>query len=449
MADGILNGTSFTDIGVSSACRKGTFVYYNDVTGNYEPAYQQLSTKRDNLSNLTPASSMYVVGVIISPVVDGKATILTSGLIRNKDILAAIFGANTNIPGNYYLDTDGKLTKDVSKLSFPLYCGTLTDTSCFILNIQTPDFRTHNHTMYMLNPNMWVDNVYSDANLTYILNTFSEGICIVADGKVLIENIDYSIENNSIKYNGYVIPSVCIVYANNPFMGSVGWITGVNTAPGNSIINIAKVNNKAIIDTQFTVTQEQGNGIAVSSISNQGVHTATVVNDIIPGSGITVVNNNGTCTIGLSTTYKTILDFNILNANGVVFGGTDFTLIKFPANTDSSVQGSVRIPFGIPDNSKANIVLWVSGEGSDNNGYAKVRKLSISNVEEGADVAVTSDTVDIALSGVPGNSASSNAYKIISDTPITVNGGDFLSITIEYSSLSNTLSAYSLSVELS
>lgn len=449
MIDGIVNGSAFTDIGVSSDCSVGTFVYYNNVTGNYEPAYQQLSPRRDMLNNLTPASSMYVVGVVISPVIDGKATILVSGLIRNKDILAAIFGANTNIPGNYYLAADGKLTNDITLLSFPLYCGTLTDTSCFILNIQIPDFRTHNHTMYMLSSDKWVDNIYSDDTLVYILNTFSEGICVVADGKVLIEGVDYLIVENSIKYNGNTSPEVCVVYANNPFMGPLGQVSDVMVAPGNNIVTAAKVDNKVIIDTNFSTYQEHGNGFAVSSVNSQGVHLAPVVNSIVPGPGVSVLSHNGSYTVGLTNTYKSILDFNILNANGVVFGGTDFTLIKFPANADSSVQGSVRIPFGIPENSKANIVLWVSGEGSDNVGYVKVRKLAISAVTENADMAVTSDTVSIELKGVSGNTASSSAYKITSADSIDVNGGDLLSITIEYSKPTNTLSAYSISVELS
>ena len=447
--DSILNGSAFTDIGVSSDCAMGMFVYYNTVTGNYEPAYQQLDPNKTNFNDLTPAESMYVVGVIISPVIDGKATILTSGLIRNKSVLAAIFGAKTNVPGNYYLDVDGKLTSDVTSLRLPLYCGTLTDTGCFILNIQTPDFRTHNHSMYKLVDSNWTDNVYSDPSLTYILNSFYEGLCLVADGKVLEQDKDYSVNGDTIIYHGDTIPTDCILYFTTPFMGPTGWITGVSVAPGNNLLNVAQINNKAIIDTNLTTNVIDGNGYCVSTIDRSGVKTAPVVNSLEAGNGITITNNEGKCKVSLTSSSVVTLDLNILNSNGVVFGGgpgdADFTLLKFPANTYAAVKGVIRIPADVQD-SALSIVLWVAGGSNDRNGSIQLKRLTLT---EDPNIAAVEGVVSMTLPNVDSTTNSSNyAYKLTSSSSIAVKGGDLISVTVSFEGEGGTVSAYSIAAEL-
>ena len=369
-------------------CTKGQFVAYSNKLQKYVPANAIWS---DN--NAIPADEACVVGLLISDIVDvdsrgtkGQGTVLVSGIVRNKEMITAIMGSEKHIPGNYYLKGNGRITCTTSEITFPIHCGTLTPSGCFVLGIQVPDFRTHTHTKYDLRSDAWrvassapstvtppsgatrYYNNEADSSIKNILRAYVSGISLVIDNKVLKEYVDYEISEGYIwlKKNFGSAP-VASLYATNPFMGLIPWLTGMTVAEGNNITKISQSGSTAILDVNFPVTRDDYNtGKSVMRITNKGVETGDVVHAIKAGPGIAVSEDSkGYVTVSstLSTLTKYI-ELNILNGNGIVYGGDSNCIFKFPAGRPSSIIGTVRAPGGYGQ-LNARVFLYVDELGGD------------------------------------------------------------------------------------
>lgn len=358
--DNVINGVGFSDIGLSR-CNKGQFIAYDKSTQEYVPAAALWDP-----STAVPADCAYVVGVLISEVVDGRGTVLTSGILRNKEMFVKLFNSESYIPGNYYLTYNGHITSSLQHVAFPVRCGVLTSSGYFIVNIQTPDFRTHTHTRYMLSSDYWrsiesipadIDipaeatyyyNNSQDNTLTSILRSYISNITLVVDNKILLDPIDYEISQGYIFVKTTDIPVNSAIYATNPFMGIVPWLTSMNVTDNNKLLQVTQAGQTALLDLTFPVLDTNYKiGQGVITIDSQGITTGPVVQELFAGPGITIQEQSpGVPMISATAELSKCVELNILNGNGIVYGGDSFSILKFPAGKTSSLIGSVRAPNG-------------------------------------------------------------------------------------------------------
>lgn len=385
--DNIVNGVGFSDIGLDG-CLKGQFVAYNKKLQKYIPANALW-----NDSAAIPSDEACVIGLLVSDVISadtqntkGQGTILVSGIIRNKELITAIMGSEKHIPGNYYLKSDGRITCNIDEITFPIHCGTLTPSGCFVLGIQIPDFRTHTHTKYDLNTNYWhtLESIPSivtppegalkyydseaDSSIKNILRTYVSGLSLIANNQILVEYLDYEIREGYIWLKKDFGASLNVsLYATNPFMGLVPWLTSMTTAEDNATIKITQSGSTAIIDTDFPVLYEDCNtGKAIVRITNKGIETGNVVNNIKAGAGIRVTEESAGY-VKIDSTLTTVpkyIELNILNGNGIIYGGDSNCIFKFPAGRASSIIGTVRTPGGYGD-LNAKVFMYVDELGGD------------------------------------------------------------------------------------
>jgi hypothetical protein len=460
----ILDGVGFTDIGFEG-CHKGQFIAYSWELNKYVPA-NALWDKETSL----PSSESYVLGVLISEVVDGRATLLVSGILRGKEIVTTIIGHTANKPGHYYLSADGKVTDNVNDVTIPIHCGTLTATNCFVLGIQIPDFQTHTHTSYDLKTTAWSSvssassditkpenallyyNSELDPSINNILRSYIAGITLVVDNKILKEYIDYEISDGYIwLLKDFGSNPQATLYATNPCVGIIPWLTGMMAAEGNQLLKISQAGSTAIVDMDFNVLNKDNpvnNGHAITNISRQGIVECDIVNSIKAGAGIDIVSDaqkHGTYIISATNGLQDIIDFNILNGNGIVLGGDDVVLIKFPAQRNSSVVGTARVPSGIKT-AKAQLFMYVEGTGSSVSS-ARVSLKSL-NIPNGQSVAIKPTTPKQLTFPAISTPNTDSIYMWKSQETFNVSAGDQLNITVSFNNPSITVSVCSIGIML-
>jgi hypothetical protein len=453
--ESVLNGVGFTDVGLDN-CEKGQFVTYSKTTKSYMPARALWDS---TASNIPPESC--VIGLLISDVVDGQGTILMSGIIRNASLINLITDNINPVSGEYYLSsiTAGKVTSDINTVAFPIHCGSLTSTGCFVLGIQVPDFRTHYHTCYTLLNTAWkpvseslIDvpsnalyfyDPAADSTISTILKALIAGTALILNHQCLIEYRDYIIQDGYIwllKDFGPIVDSA--LYATNPFVGVIPWVNDITVAENNNILRVNKLGTTAVIDTDFTKKQHSNTGKAVANISNAGIVECNVLHEITAGSGITIENvESGVKRISADSVSTQILEFNILNGNGIILGGNDISLLKFPADRKSSVNGIVKVPLNISESS-AKLFMYIEGIGANTAaGSALVKVLSLSFDED----EVVKPTIPniLAFNSISALNTAS-VYKWVAASDILVKGGDQLNITITFDNPSDTISVCSV-----
>lgn len=456
--EAVLEGVSFTDIGLTN-CKKGQFIAYDNTLKTYVPANCVWDAY-----NSTPSESSYIIGVVISDIADDQGTILISGIIKDQSLISTIINNNAYIPGTYYLGSEGKVTSDVSSVSFPIRCGTLTSTGCFIVDIQTPDFRTHNHTKHELHANNWKkpsnDSLGADVIAYYelandltaatIFSTLSEGLSIVMNGSILIEDVDYRLTSKHILLLNPEFGSTELlgyIFATHPFMGNVADIKSINVADGNNIVTVSKVGNTAVIDTHFDKKEGlENNGIAVSSIDNDGVTYCNIINEIQATKGISVSSVKGVATLSLSDNQNTKLNMDIINSNGVIFTGTDVVMFKFPKDRTSSLVGNVKLP-EFAKGMTARVFLWVQGSGSATPaGKVYVKQINFDYSAKEANIPNTSTGLNLSTIGATEDRI---AYYWETSNGIEINGSGLLSITVEFTNPDVSVNCLHIGVSLS
>lgn len=443
--DNIINGTGFSDIGLNG-CKKGQFVAYSTKQQKYVPAQPIWNTY-----NELPTDESCVIGLVISDITDGQGTILTSGIIRNSELLSHIMNNKLNIPGNYYLKADGYVTSNINELNFPIHCGTLTASGCFVLGIQVPDFRTHNHTNYTLLPDGWssiriapaaisipTGSVYyynpeKDPSIANILRTYVSGLSLVVNGQVLNEYKDYIIQDGYIWLKkSYTDTINGTIYATNPFMGITPWLTSMATAEDEHIINIKNIGTTAILSTSFEHTYSTNKtGYAVTAISNKGVELSPVVTSITGGVGINVQKeDNGSYKLSALPLTTQYVEMNILNGNGIIFGGDESCLFKFPANRSSSIIGTVRTP-NVSDKFNAKIFMYIDDTNASTPIKSNIFVMSLPDINGN----ITTSSFNTNMTPTPGTGTIHACFSGV----FTSSAGDLLNVTISVPQSPSTL----------
>jgi hypothetical protein len=226
----ILNGVGFTDSALQN-CQKGRFVSYNPKTQRY-----QHSTTGDTT----------VVGLLITePAVFiengktyGQGTILTSGVLRNAEIIEVMTNSTDPATGAYYLANDGRLTQNVTDTRTAFYCGTLTSTGCFIVDIQLPS-EMIDEDGNIVNPSN-MPNIIADEDSIIEVSTSGNTITVGTVGKLSTEKIDGTAVAQ-FDSNGYALCPV----VNKVIAGSGINITG---SKGEFTISAQGLTNETYID---------------------------------------------------------------------------------------------------------------------------------------------------------------------------------------------------------
>lgn len=465
LSEEIINGVGFTDISMDD-CIKGQFVAYDTLTCRYVPA-EALVTGGSSIDQQLPSDKAYVIGLLISDVYEGQGTVLTSGIIHNTELIDKLLGGAAHVPGSYYLTSNGAITADRTSVVYPIYCGTLTASDCFVIDIAKPDFRTHNHTQYNLNPELWEKISDSadfnnasyrydgtkDPNILSLFNTVKSGLCLIVNNKVMMED-DFEIADNKVylKHDiGDVSAINAMFYVSHPFGGVQPWITSMNVNNSNHLIKIDQIGTTAVLDIEFPVDREsRGKGTAISDISRAGIVTSPVVNSIKAGPGITVIQesaNAGDYTVATTESLSNLVHLNVLNANGVIFGGDDVVVMKFPANRSSSLIGQLLVPMHVTGTTKARICIYAEGTGSVSPmGTINIKNMLLQSTGvDGLDKPTTPISLTLASESTPNTS---KLYKIQSPE-FSVDPGALLNVTVSFSAASTALNACFIGLQLS
>jgi hypothetical protein len=283
-------------------------------------------------------------------------------------------------------------------------------------------------------------NSEADNSIKNILRTYLAGLTLVVDNKVLFEHIDYEISEGYIwLLKNYGTNPNAVLYATNPFMGVVKWLTAMTVAEDNELLKVSQSGSTAILDMHFPVTRDSARtGKAVTNITSKGVEVGDVVHAITAGPGI-ILTSTGTGSYAISATayLQRCIELNVLNGNGIVYGGNAFCLFKFPAGKKSSVIGTVRAPSGY-GKLKAKLFMYVDSLNSTNpTAIGTVHALTADANGNVADIAG-----DYNFVKPTGNSAIVNWTT----SEFTVNSDDLLNITVSVDTPPSTVSVRAIGV---
>lgn len=165
--DFIRNGIGFPDNALQG-CKKGRFVSYDPTTQMYKHA------KVGDTTIVGLLTTDPVVGTDEHGKAFGHGTILTSGAVRNADIIKEVTGLTDPPTGAYYLADNGRITKNISDYRAAVYCGTLTSNGCLVIDIHLPS-ELIGEDGTIVNPGN-VPNIVADTNSIIEVNTVGNTI---------------------------------------------------------------------------------------------------------------------------------------------------------------------------------------------------------------------------------------------------------------------------------
>ena len=370
----VINETKLQD------CAWKQFVAFDPSTNKFAPAAAYWTINASD-GSVRPSPLAYVVGVLNSvPDASGNGTILTDGVINVSSI-----SIEDNGPGDYYLHNNGTVVKGVPAGLLPVYCGTLTDSGNFILRPSAPEYEGHRHTRYQLTEGFsqssdvadmsYVYNGDDDATFNNIISAIPLIALSVIKNGVMLNTDAYAVVNNKLYLSTYVSTDVVEICTINPLIATNSEVRAIAPATGNNIISVSKAYGTVYLDTVFPrlATDGELTGNCVTAINKGGIAIAPVVHQLTAGGGIDIVpmvsgNNTipGSYRIDNSYIAATLIDFQTINANNVLIGGTATdAIITFPAGLYSSFVGIARVPYTVSASGwPIKVFLWVSGPGA-------------------------------------------------------------------------------------
>lgn len=364
-------GSMFTDVGFSADCTKGTIVAYDDALGIYVPAEARWSKNYRQDGSVIPATSSYVVGVLISEVVNNSGTVLCNGWTRDEELITLLTGG---VSGEYYLDAQGVAKPGrVKTTSIPVYCfsyrksANAGDIGLLVFNPQPPEYAGHSHGKYALPGDMW--NVSSTESTIIITNASvafdalrrgnPASVCLVKNG-VSISSDLWSIsttDTEAIITAKFTVLSTdeIVIHTITPFTAEEPIVRSVNVAKSCNILSAeSNSGNVRIALNEAAITRGLYTGSGVVGIDNNNIKCGPVVQQLHAGAGIRLsqyINDNNQTVPGsfiVSSEEQDLQerDMMLCNLNGVVLGSTtNATSYVFPKGLNSSMHGTIRAPF--------------------------------------------------------------------------------------------------------
>lgn len=408
-------GTVISDSGLQN-CAKGQLVAFDATTNSYIPAQPDWTT--DSAGKIVPDTAAYIAGIVYTaPDISGVAQLLLSGVVDGSELGLAT-------PGEYYLDVDGTLSQGVPIGKLPVYCGYLTARGVFVFRPASPVYDGHRHTQYQLTGGEWGETtggyVYDDANdptcQTILSSLPVTSILVVSDGS-FIGNPTLT-SNGQLKIASDTQPTDVTLFGVNPLATVNPEVTAVAPALGNNVVKATRTYGTVYLDTEYPVSDSNSlNGRCITSISRTGITTGPVVQQIVQGPGIEVVNNDGVYTLSAGW-FSRYLDMQTINANNVLVGSTATdALITFPAGITSTLIGVVRVPAS-ENPWTIHVFAWMLDAGGTLTGNILIQPPPTG----GAAVSTTSE-ISISGSGSAGaiiEALSTNTYSAPGDSLVTI-----------------------------
>lgn len=480
-------GSMFTDVGFSAACKKGTIVAFDESLGIYIPAEAKWSTNYRKDGSVIPETSSYVLGVIVSPVTDNQATVLTSGWTKDEELIQILTGG---LSGEYYLDRDGKAKSGRSNITtLPVYCFSYRksadsgDVGVLVFNPQPPEYAGHSHGRYILPPPAeWESSTSGDFLVIHkdmaVFDALKKGnpecISLVKNGTEVSPDMwDVTIEDDAItlrvhfhlvKDHGDKLDDELIIHTITPFTAEEPIVRSADVASGCKVLKADRDsgNVRFSID-ESTVTRGRFTGEAVVTWSNSGICTGPAVQQLAAGPGIEIAPYRdeedavvpGSFVVSVEELNRQEHDLLLCNLDGAVLGSTtNANSYVFPKGLVSKIHGSIRVPF-IP-----KVLDPLRGEYTDRAVLGRISILvkgtsasaaSLSLIlnkirkPQSAEGVLAYNTFENLISGDVGNDAS-RVYLLTSD--VYVNSCDYLSCTLQANSPTAAIEVISISLSL-
>lgn len=472
-------GSMFTDVGFSSACKKGTIVSFDESLGIYIPAAAKWSKNYRLDGSVIPETSSYVLGVIVSDVVDTKATVLTSGWSKDEELIHLLTGG---LSGEYYLDTDGKAKAGRSNVTtLPVYCfcyrksADAGDVGVLVFNPQPPEYAGHSHGRYALQNTWEVTSTGAIMNLSSNIAVFDaltkgnpDCFSLVKNGselssdmwKLSVQSNEATIELNfsPLDTDEFVLHTITPFTAEEPIVRSVDIpksckVLKADRDSGNVKLSL---NEDAITSGRYT-------GHGVVTFKNSEICTGPIVQQIHAGPGIALstyedidgVEVPGSFVVSVEELDKQEHDLMLCNLDGAVLGSSaNANSYVFPKGLTSKIHGSIRAPY-IP-----KALSMVTGEYTDRLVQGRINilvkgttassgslSLTVNKIRKPQDDegVISSNSSAYPLNGLLGNDES-RVYLLTAD--IMVNSCDFLSCTIQANKPTAAIELISVSLSL-
>lgn len=382
------------DIGFTSDCQKGMLIAYDDTTGRYIPAAAQWASEPAADGSMVPAASAYVAGVLLTDVGENtNGTLLRRGVISDPDLIQRM--VPNKVAGRYFLTTNGKASNSNSfTANLPVFCFTYTTSGKLLLDPGLPETRGHSHTALTLNSANWrsvtsgsggfpagAKFYYPDTNdapVRALLQSNTTGLSFTYKGAEQPDSM-WGVYNNTLYVNFTISTSdVCMLHGITPYMGTDPEVRAIAVEDGNALLTANKVAGTVILGMDFSVSEENDyTGIGVTSFNKSGVKTGPIVQELYAGAGIAINPRTnasgetipGCLEISSSTSAQSLIDMMLVNADGAMLGGAPSNVCYvLPAGINSSISGTVRIPYHESSNQQGKVVLWLKGNGSAING---------------------------------------------------------------------------------
>ena len=481
-------GSMFTDVGFSADCKKGTIVAFDESLGMYIPAAAKWSTSYRKDGSVIPETSSYVLGVIVSTVIDNQATVLTSGWSKDEELIQLMTGG---LSGEYYLDEGGKAKAGRSNITtLPVYCFSYRksadsgDVGVLIFNPQAPEYAGHSHGRYILPPPSDWTITATGAFIVIpksmaVFDALKKGnpdcISLVKNGTELSPDMwDVSIDSDEITLTVHFqimlgdsegsLADEFIVHTITPFTAEEPIVRSAEVAKTCKVLksDLDSGNVKFSIDEDSVVTGRY-TGNAVVRWGNSGIYTGPVVQQIHAGPGIEIDSYKddnddivpGSYIVSVEDLNKQEHDMLICNLDGAVMGSsTNANSYVFPRGLTSKIHGSIRVPFipkvidplrgGYADRTVvATINILVKGSTAS----AASLALTINKIRkpQSAEGTIAYNTFESAISGDLGSDAS-RVYLLTAE--VQVNSCDYLSCTLQANSPTAAIEVMSISLSL-
>ena len=481
-------GTTITGSGFSADCKLGTLLAI-DADGTYIPAIAAWSGSVGRNGCSIPALSSYVIGVLVSDVAAGSGLILCDGVITDPDIVSAMIPASVeDDTGAYYLSTQtaglAKRGPD-SESDIVTYCfshrrennsPTPTDktsgnmTRTIIFRPTAPEYAGHSHHCVEFSSEWQHFMIDTDANaygsVTKISTASEAGklLELSASSVELLQNgtqlprdrWDYRLHKDDtyeITLNRVTViaDDKFMLCGTTPFTAREPIVRGLRygkTSEGLFKFSGLYGQLEMSINTN-TVTPDQFTGTAVLSLTDDGMKTGPVVQEVVAGPGISVASKTpGRLVISNESISQTYLDMQVCNLDGVILGSGDiFTSFVFPKDVTSRLYGTLRVPHFGDSTMTGKIRLLVRGGNANSSLQLQYRLLTPPKIDAKDGVSIPTAATEASLDLSKAGTKTNLAYLITSE-PLSLEADSLLLCQVLANKPSSSVEVFSVSLVL-
>lgn len=477
-------GNIFTDTGFSHECSKGTIVAFDHQTGTYVPACAKWSTDFRADGSVIPDPVAYPLGVIISEVLDSRASVLCQGWTTDLELIQLL--TNGGSAGEYYLGQDGlAVSGRASVTNLPVYCFNYRksaisgDPGLLVFSPKPPEYAGHSHARYDVTAE-WIPA--SDIELSDIeIPDTAKYVADVSADDALVELLTINPYHPTLLKNGVELSegswgvvsskdkSQFIIYANfdvingvdvfvlhaiSPLTAQEPLVRSIQASRNCNLLDVRNAGGNVKIQiADSAVATDVVMGTGVLEVGNGGIKTGPIVQRLFAGPGIAVKTYNdggkqtpGAFIISNNAVSKSQHDFLLCNLDGAIVGSsTSATSFVFPAFRAAKIHGNIRVPFFEPAELPARINLVVRGTSASGESLSlRINRQTMPSTDAQAinSVVVEYKFTEGSVGGDP------DKLYLISAVDVPVSANDLLICTLSANNPTSSVEVVSMSLEL-